>query len=267
MTCYAGAEKGTKVERRIVALFSCGAASAVATKLAISCTKAAEVAIHNTFVAEEHPDNQRFLQDCQGWFGHEVETFRNEKYSGSIYEVFRKERYIKNRNGAACTRCLKRDERDKRLRPDDLVVVGFTAEEEERYDRFIDANQHLRTAAPLIEKGVTKSDCLAMVERARIELPTMYRLGFHNNNCRGCVKGGKGYWNKVRRIFPAYFERMACVQDTLGPGSYFWPGAKEGDERISLRALPENAGDYESEPEIQCGLFCEMAERDMQEAA
>jgi hypothetical protein len=85
----------------------------------------------------------------------------------------------------------------------------------------------------------------------------MYRLGYRNNNCRGCVKGGKGYWNKIRKDFPDYFERMAKMQDLLGPGSYFWPG-DEGEDRISLRELPPDAGRYEDEPDFQCGVLCEI---------
>ncbi len=58
-----------------------------------------------------------------------------------------------------------------------------------------------------------------MIERAGIELPAMYKLGYRNNNCIGCPKGGMGYWNKIRVDFPEVFERMAALQRELGPGS------------------------------------------------
>lgn len=35
----------------------------------------------------------------------------------------------------------------------------------------------------------------------------MYDLGYANNNCIGCVKGGIGYWNKIRIDFPEESDR------------------------------------------------------------
>jgi hypothetical protein len=58
---------------RIVCWFSCGAASAVATKLAIAENAGKlPLIIAYTEVVEEHPDNKRFLKDCEEWFGQEV---------------------------------------------------------------------------------------------------------------------------------------------------------------------------------------------------
>jgi hypothetical protein len=245
---------------RIVCLFSCGAASAVATKLAIANANGVPLVIMNNEVVEEHTDNKRFLNDCQAWFGRPVETVTNAKYHGSIYEVFQQKKYIKNRFGAPCTQHLKKEMFTPAA--GDRVVLGYTAEEQHRLDRFIDANNDVDAWAPLIDAGITKSDCLAMVQRAGIELPEMYKLGYHNNNCIGCVKGGMGYWNKIRNDFPLTFQRMADLEARLGPGSYLFRDRNTG-ERIPLTALDANAGDYPSEPDIQCGLFCEMAEREI----
>lgn len=250
-----------KKPSRIVCLFSCGAASAVATKVAISEANGLPVVIHNNEVAEEHPDNKRFLRDCEKWFQNPIDSVMNEKYKGSIYEVFVRNRFIMNRTGAPCTKHLKRELRDKQFLDGDLVILGFTSEEENRLDRFMDANPHLDVRAPLIEKGLTKADCLGILQRAGIAIPAMYLLGYNNNNCIGCVKGGKGYWNKIRIDFPLVFQRMANLQQTLGPGSYFFKG-KDG-HRISLANLNEGEGNYPDEPDISCGVFCEMVERDL----
>jgi hypothetical protein len=51
---------------RVVSWFSCGAASAVATKLALRDSPDAVVAYCET--GAEHPDNERFLADCERWF-------------------------------------------------------------------------------------------------------------------------------------------------------------------------------------------------------
>ena len=45
---------------RMVCQFSCGAASAVATKLILAAYPAEEVVIVNAFIKEEHEDNRRF---------------------------------------------------------------------------------------------------------------------------------------------------------------------------------------------------------------
>lgn len=49
---------------RIVRQFSCGAASAVATKLALS-EYGDRCVIVNAYIEEEHPDNRRFAADWQ----------------------------------------------------------------------------------------------------------------------------------------------------------------------------------------------------------
>jgi len=242
---------------RIISWFSCGAASAVATKLAITESKE-PVEVVYCHVKEEHPDNLRFMKECEKWFGQPIKVIENEKYEGSIYKVFEKNRYIVGIAGAPCTRFLKREMRKKFAKLDDLQVFGYTSEEQDRVDRFIDANNNVRLWSILIDKGLTKSDCLAILDRAGIELPTMYKLGYQNNNCIGCVKGGLGYWNKIKVDFPEQFERMAKLEKQIGAKILKLKG-----ERIWLDDLPPNVGDYPTEQSIECGIFCQMAEEDI----
>ena len=243
---------------RIVCWFSCGAASAVATKLVIAENNGKlPLIIAYTEVVEEHPDNWRFLSDCEKWFGQEIQILRNEKYEGSIYKVFEKNRYIVGIAGAPCTRLLKKEVRLKFEQATDRQVFGYTAEEQGRLDRFIDANPDVNICTPLIDKGLSKEDCLAMLENASIELPKMYRLGYHNNNCIGCVKGGAGYWNKIRVDFPEHFDRMAKLERNIGASI-----TKSKGERVYLDELPPDAGDYPTEQNIECSIFCHMAEQD-----
>jgi len=198
---------------RTVSWFSCGAASAVATKLALA---AGPVTIVYCEVVEEHPDNMRFLKDCEKWYGQEITILGNDKYNRSIYEVFEKTRYLVGPGGARCTGELKKQVREEFQRPEDVHLMGYTAEEQDRYDRFIDAN-NVQCDAPLIDAGLTKSDCLAMIENAGIELPEMYRMGYLNSNCRGCVKAtSPNYWVKIREDFAEYFERMNNMEKELG---------------------------------------------------
>lgn len=115
--------------------------------------------------------------------------------------------------------------------------------------------------SPLIDRGLTKPDCQAIIERAGIELPLMYQLGYHNANCKGCVKGGKGYWNKIKQDFPGDFEEMAAIEEELGPGAYLFYDEKTG-QRYSLRQLKPDEGRHDILlPD--CGLFCETAEQEI----
>ena len=137
---------------RTVCWFSCGAASAVATKIALK-EATGEVVIAYTEVKEEHPDNKRFLAECEEWFGQKIEILGNDFYDRSIYRVFEKN-YIRTPKGAPCTRALKKQIRERFEKPTDRQVFGYTAEEQARLDRFIDANADVNIWTPLIDKGL-----------------------------------------------------------------------------------------------------------------
>lgn len=248
---------------RIVCWFSCGAASAVATKLAIADNAGRlPIVIARCIVREEHPDNERFAADCEKWFGLPITNLIAEKYNGSIYEVFAKRGYISGNFGAHCTLLLKKEVRIAFQLPTDKHVFGYCAEEQGRWDDFLDAN-NINAYSPLIERGLEHADTLAMIEKAGIELPAMYKLGYHHNNCIGCVKAsGRGYWNKIRDDFPLQFERMANESRRIGCKLI----RDDAGVRQFLDELKVGTGDYQKEPEIQCGIFCEMANRELEAA-
>ena len=247
--------------KRIVCWFSCGAASAVATKLALAQYAGQEIVVARCIVREEHLDNNRFAADCEKWFGHPITNMINEKYNGSIFEVFGKRGYISGIGGAPCTMLLKKKVREDFQLPTDTHVFGYCAEEQDRWDSFLDAN-NIDAISPLMERGLEHSDCLAMVQNAGIELPVMYKLGYKHNNCVGCCKAsGAGYWNKIRTDFPEAFDRMARVSRKLDARM-----TRDGETRIFLDELREGTGNYQEEPEIQCGLFCEMAQQEIDAA-
>lgn len=247
-----------KSMRRVLCHFSCGAASAVATKLAINKYGKDRVEVLNIHIKEEHPDNQRFLKDCEEWFGVPITTVQNEKYDGSIYEVF-KQGYLKGIHGAPCTTQLKRKIRAKFQREDDVHIFGYTMEEQQRAIDFEDRNQELDVDWTLIDAGLSKPDCLALLQDAGIEIPEMYKLGYKNNNCIGCVKGGMGYWNKIRRDFPDVFARMAMVEREVDHAIL-----KDPKGAIFLDELDPERGNMDEEVDIECSFFCAMAKEDMQ---
>lgn len=250
---------------RIVCQFSCGAASAVATKLTL--TQHPEALILNAFIKNECSDNRRFLADCERWFDRQITVLRDEKYGADINVVFRTVGFIKGPRGAACTTRIKRGLLKKAELPGDILVLGYTAEEQDRLDDWREAWPDRQIHAPLIERGLTKEDCKAMVIRAGIVLPLQYRRGYRNGNCKTCVKGGERYFRAVREDFPEDFEELCISEDVVaalhGEQARLLrhrSGPLKG-QRFALRELSDGPSDRADAPP-ECGLLCEMAEQE-----
>ena len=246
---------------RLLCQFSCGAASAVATKMTIARNAGAvPLVVLNAYLVNEHADNRRFAADCARWFGMPLTVLRDEKYGADIIKVFRTRGYMKGPHGAPCTTNLKRKLLKTVELPGDVLVLGFDASEVDRFEDFQERNPDRPARAPLIEAGLDKEDCKAMVERAGIELPVMYRMGYDNANCIGCVKGGEGYFRAIREDFPAQFEELCKVQDELGEGSFLHRD-RTTNVRFGLRDLG-NGPVRRNEKLPACSFFCELAEAD-----
>jgi hypothetical protein len=243
-------------EPRVLCWFSCGAASAAAAKLALAKHQdrlPVEVLYCDT-LAHEHPDNRRFLGEVERWLGVPIKILRSTTYR-DIYDVFDRTGWLVGPAGARCTVELKKVPRLEHQRPDDVHVFGLTFDERERIDQFSRQNLDLRLDWVLRERRITKRYCYTMLKEARIELPAMYRLGYRNNNCVGCVKGGAGYWNSIRRDFPDVFDRMAAQERKMNVAIN---KLTLGGERVPvfLDELPANAGRGENEPDVECGPQC-----------
>lgn len=258
---------------RCVVWFSCGAASFAAAELALKARDegrlpygADEVVIaYCDVLSREHPDNLRFLKDAEKHFGQEVVILGNDEYDRDPDVVFRKTRYLVGPAGARCTAELKKAVRYDFQKASDIVVLGFTTEEyKTRMTRLENAEPATRFWPVLHEHGVTKADCYAAVNRAGIDMPAMYKLGYRNNNCIGCVKGQAGYWNKIRVDFPERFAEMAKIERELGRTICKKEWVEDGKrhlKRIYLDELPPTLGHYKAEADIECGILCDGSEQ------
>jgi hypothetical protein len=243
--------------QRVVAWFSCGGPSAVTAKLAIAKYGAERVTVAYCDTGSEHSDNERFLADCERWLGKTVTRLKSDTYS-TTWDVFEKRRFLRGPRGAPCTTELKKIVRQRFERSDDIQCFGYTADrmDAQRAERFRLNNFELMIETPLIDGNLSRSDCLAMLDRAGIAIPAMYLLGFNNNNCIGCVKAETaGYWNRVRRHFPATFDRMAKLERELG-----YALVRIAKQPVWLDELDPTLGANDEEPQFDCSLFCHIAE-------
>ncbi len=128
---------------RVICRFSCGAASAVATKLALKKYGHDRVVITYSDPGSEHSDNKRFLADCEKWFDKEVIRLTSEDYKDT-WDVWEHANFIVSRHGAACTGLLKREPTYKFTRPTDILVFGYTVEERKRADQFRKQNFEIK---------------------------------------------------------------------------------------------------------------------------
>lgn len=241
----------------IAVWFSCGAASAVAAKKTIELfADKATIRIVNNPVAEEDEDNRRFLRDVEQWLGVSIEFALNPRYpNASCVEVWSDRRFMSGTMGAPCTLELKKKARQcwERTNHADWHVLGFTADEKKRSDNFM-LTERPNLLPVLIDQGITKADCFRIVQDAGIELPRVYKLGYPNANCLGCVKAtSPTYWNHVRRVHPEVFEARAKQSREIGARLTRVKG-----KRLFLDELPVDAnGRSMKNMNFECGIFCE----------
>jgi hypothetical protein len=241
----------------IAVWFSCGAASAVASKLIMEkYGDTCEIRILNNPVVEEHEDNLRFLKDVQEWLDHPIESVVNPDYpSASAVDVWARKKYMSGVTGASCTLQLKKKARQHWENNNyvDWHVLGFTSEEVKRHERFV-LTERDNVIPILIEQNYSKQDCYDRLLRDGIDPPAIYKLGYPNANCIGCVKAtSPTYWNHVRSVHPDVFEQRAVQSREIGARL-----ARHKGKRIFLDELPSDAiGRPMKNLDFECGIFCE----------
>ena len=231
-----------------VSYFSAGVSSAVATKLAINQIDR----IMYTHIEDHHPDTLRFISACERWFGKPVELWQSPYKD--VDTACRANSFIRSPSGAACTRVLKRNvrkqfeyENEGNLR----IVWGLDCTEQDRANRIVANMPNHEHFFPLIEGGITKKGAHQILNASGIKRPAMYDLGYNNNNCIGCVKGGVGYWNHIRVDFPEVFAARAAMERDIG-----FPilGKKYG----YLDELDPERGRHTPPIVEDCGIMCEL---------
>lgn len=171
-----------------VCWISAGVSSFVAGYLAENVDEYIYIDIEN-----QHPDSMRFIKDCERALGKSIQILRSDYRN--VQNVIKQFRFINSPYGAKCTDVLKkrvRKEWEYEHRGHEITYVwGFDFNEKHRADRLSESMPDFQHEFPLIDKMLSKEDAHAILERLKIARPVMYDLGYRNNNCVGCVKGGK----------------------------------------------------------------------------
>lgn len=233
-----------------VSYFSAGVSSAVATKMVIS-----EIdRIFYTHIDDQHPDTMRFVKDCESWFGKPVEIWQSPFYR-DVDSVCRSRMFLKNRNGGApCTAQLKREVRkifEYEHAGELRIVWGMDYNEINRAEKIREYMPDQEHIFPLIDQGITKEIAHEIMTASKIRRPAMYDLGYHNNNCIGCIKGGMGYWNKIRVDFPEVFAKRAKLERDIGYSI---------TQGVFLDELDPARGRHDAPITGDCGILCEIME-------
>lgn len=170
----------------------------------------------------EDADLYRFIRQGADALGCELVTVCDGR---TIWEVFRDVRFLGNSRVDPCSKILKRQIMDRWVRenaPDSVPVIGFTACESQRFDRYRARKPNAR--APLMESPTIESADVAGEFSSLfpdIKPPHLYALGAKHNNCGGlCVKAGQKHFDWARRAIPetyAEWERQEeSIRDLLG---------------------------------------------------
>lgn len=215
--------------------FSDGIASAITCKLLLKEQPTALIVHCDT--GSEDEDNARFRADCERWLDVEIVTLRNPNFRDN-YDVWTKRRYMSGIGGAPCTMEQKVAPRLAFQQPGDVHVFGYTwdSNDRRRFDAFRENYPDLIARAPLIEREITKANCLAMMQDTGIEPPRTYAMGFPNANClqTGCVKAtSPDYWSLFRQVFPERFAKTAALAREIGCRL-----ARINDERVFIDDIP-----------------------------
>ena len=204
-------------------------------------------------IADQHPDSMRFIHDCEKVIGKPVTVLWSPFYR-SVEQVCTSVRYVNGPHGAPCTRALKKQVR-KRWELDHMTdtltyVWGMDCNERHRADRIVENFPQVTHEFPLIEKNLSKEDAHGVLRQLGIKRPAMYDMGYNNNNCIGCVKGGAGYWNKIRVDFPEVFKARAAMEREIGHSIL---------KECFLDELPEDRGKMSEEVMEECSILCQLA--------
>ena len=205
-------------------------------------------------VEDQHNDSLRFIHDCEYVIGKQITVLKSPYRN--VENAIRTARVIKLQGGfAPCTAWLKKRVRKEwEAEHNDIhltYVWGMDRTETKRAERLQESMPQFSHEFPLIKQNISKEVAHYMLQELGIKRPIMYDLGYNNNNCVGCVKGGMGYWNKIRHDFPNVFQSRALLEREIGHSIL---------KECYLDELDEDRGKGPGWIVPECDIFCMLRE-------
>lgn len=242
----------------VVSWFSSGIDSFVATYL-VKDKVDKIIYIH---VEDQHEDTMRFVKDCEKFFDKEIEILMSPYKS--VDNVIQQFNFIKSAYGAKCTSILKtrvRKEWEHSNPGRHTYIWGFDVTEKHRISRMLEGYPEYDHLFPLMDNQLTKQECHGITKRLGIKRQKFYDMGYSNGNCVGCIKGGMGYWNRIRVDFPDVFALRAKREREIGHSCLRETVLIDGEKvtvPLFLDELDPERGRFEDEIMEDCNIFCQL---------
>lgn len=227
-------------------MYSGGVGSYMAAKRVVAQHGSENVTLLFADTRIEDEDLYRFLDESAAKLGARLVQIAE---GSTVWELFRKQRFLGNSRVDLCSRILKRELMDRwvarEYRPEEVrCYVGIDWNEEHRFARMAPRKLPYVYLAPLLEPPLLlKEQMLAELDRDGIAMPRLYRLGFSHNNCGGfCVKAGVGHFKRLLETMrERYLEHEAqelAFQEFIGKPVTILRRQRNGvRENLSLRQL------------------------------
>ena len=157
-------------DQKIIAWFSCGITSAIACKLALDKYGKDKVIPIYIDINTAHPDNERFIRQCEGWYGTTILRRKSQKFNNQ-FEVIESYRDIKQFNETHCRLELKKKVRqaiEAEFNVEHQIFnYQFTLEEINKAIKFKQQYPTSKPLFPLIEEGIDKKGVIANLRKLR----------------------------------------------------------------------------------------------------
>lgn len=220
----------------------------------------------------EDADNYRFLKQTAEKFGCELVWLKSDE---SIWDVYRRKRFLGNSRLAPCSHELKQKPAriwlDDNCGPDDTIIyVGIDWTESHRMPAIERNYAPFTVRAPLIEPPyMDKQELMAACRAWGVEPPAMYRDNYPHANCGGfCVRAGQAQFRQLLRVnrdrYLFHEQQEQDLREHLDKDVSVLRDHSAGGVPLTLRTFRERV---ESQPSLfdaddwgGCGCFADQEE-------
>lgn len=245
-----------------VVMYSGGIGSRAAAKRVIEQHGRENVTLLFADTLIEDEDLYRFLHETTDQFGCELVWISDGR---TPWEVFKDSRWIGNSRIAQCSHLLKQKISAKwvkeHYKPEVVTLyVGIDWSEIHRLPSIVKHWQPYTIKAPMTEAPyLDKPGMIRDLERAGIEQPRLYKMGFSHNNCGGfCVRAGQAHFLNLLKTMPDRYkhheEKEQEMREYLGRDdvSILTRQVNGEEQTFTLRQLRE---EWEGGLGLQVDLF------------